>query len=569
MPHVWNCFSVGGVIFFALSVFAGGSALGHEGHAKNAGEEASCAGEAAGEEGFEPIFNGEDLQGWEGKDQFWSVENGAITGQTTRKNPARGNTFLIWREGKVGDFELKIQYRIRNHNSGIQYRSKEMDNFVVGGYQADIEGGDTWSGANYEERGRGILAKRGQKVIIKEGGGRESEQIADPAELQAQIHKWPQWNEYHIIARGNHLIHKINGHVMSEVIDNSDQGARSGILALQLHAGPPMKVQFKDIMLKRTGEQTSAADANEEGDKRHVLFLAGKKSHGYGAHEHMAGCKLLADVLEKNMPNITTRVVSGYPEETEAFRGVDAVVVYCDGGGRHLLNDHLEEFDKVMQSGVGLVCLHYGVEVPKGAPGEHFLKWIGGYFETNWSVNPHWEADFEGLPDHPVARGVEPFEILDEWYYHMRFREGKAGVTPILSDLPPESSLSRPDGPHSGNPAVRAAVLEREEPQHVAWAAERPASEGGGRGFGFTGGHFHWNWGHDDMRTLVLNAIAWAAHAEVPQGGVPSETPTVEELMANQDYDVPPNFDREEIRHKLREWNDPPKLTEEPDPVGR
>ena len=550
MPHQHFARSVS-ILCLALVAFASVAA--------GADQEANGdAAEAANAEGFESIFNGENLVGWEGREPLWSVENGAITGQTTEENPAEGNTFLIWRDGKVSDFELKIRYRIRNHNSGIQYRSEDLGDFVVGGYQADIEGGDSYTGANYEERRRGMLAERGKRVIIKQGGERESEQIADSAELQSHINKWPEWNQYHIIARGNHLVHKINGHVMSEVIDNSNEGARSGILALQLHAGPPMKVQFKDIMLKRIGGDEGASAGSKK-----IIFLAGGPSHGYGSHEHMAGCKLLASMLEKNMPNITTRVISGYPEDAEtAFKRADAVVVYCDGGGGHMLNDHLDGFDSVMRRGVGLVCLHYGVEVPKGASGDHFLKWIGGYFETDWSVNPHWDADFKNLPDHPITRGVRPFEIRDEWYYHMRFREGTEGVTPILTDLPPESSLSRPDGPHSGNPAVRAAVLEREEPQHVAWAAERP---NGGRGFGFTGGHFHWNWGHDDMRTLVLNAIAWAAHADVPEGGVPSETPTVEELMANQDEDVPENFDPERIRQKLREWNDPANLSERAD----
>ena len=104
------------------------------------------------------------------------------------------------------------------------------------------------------------------------------------------------------------------------------------------------------------------------------------------------------------------------------------------------------------------VCLHYAVEAPKGPAGDKFLEWIGGYFETDWSVNPHWTAKFSSLPEHPITRGVKPFEINDEWYYHMRFREGMRGVTPILTDLPPAETLSRPDGSHSGNPHVRAAI---------------------------------------------------------------------------------------------------------------
>src|SRR5205823_4844259 len=125
--------------------------------------------------------------------------------------------------------------------------------------------------------------------------------------------------------------------------------------------------------------------------------------------------------------------------------------------------------------------------------------------------------------------------INDEWYYHMRFLEGPGNVIPLLTDIPPESSLSRKDGPASGNKDVRQAIA-RKEPQHMAWARERPD---GGRGFGLTGGHVHWNWGNDNFRKLVLNAIVWAAHVEVPAGGVPSRTPTLEDLEANLDKPQP------------------------------
>lgn len=174
------------------------------------------------------------------------------------------------------------------------------------------------------------------------------------------------------------------------------------------------------------------------------------------------------------------------------------------------------------------------MEVPAGEPGGTFLDLIGGYFEANWSVNPHWDATFK-LEEHAFTRGVEDFTMRDEWYFHMRFREGMAGVTPVLKDLPPPESLSRPDGAHSGNPAVREAVLERKEEQTMMWAFERPEDLGGGRGFGFTGGHFHKNWKADSHRKVVLNAIAWIAGLEVPEDGVKSPTPTEEEMKANLD----------------------------------
>ncbi len=265
--------------------------------------------------------------------------------------------------------------------------------------------------------------------------------------------------------------------------------------------------------------------------KKKVVFLAGPPSHALGEHEHIAGCKLLAAKLSEAMPNIETVVNTGrFPKDESIFDGAASVVVYCDGGQGHILNRHLELFDGLMKKGVGLVCIHYAVETVPGKEGDKFLEWMGGYFEPHWSVNPHWRANYETLPDHPITRGVPPFSVQDEWYYHMRFVPEMKNVAPILTALPPKHTLEREDGPHSGNPDVRAAI-ERGEKQHMAWAYERP---GGGRGFGFTGGHFHKNWQNDNFRKLVLNAIAWTANVEVPEGGITTPTPTDEEILANQ-----------------------------------
>ena len=158
------------------------------------------------------------------------------------------------------------------------------------------------------------------------------------------------------------------------------------------------------------------------------------------------------------------------------------------------------------------------------------LKWIGGYFETFWSVNPWWTPKFDNLPEHEVTRGVKPFAVNDEWYYHMRFVDGMKGVTPILSAVPELKTVNFKEGTkgssHGGNPDVFEAV-KAGKPQHMAWAYERP---GGGRGFGFTGYHNYYNLQNDSFRTLLLNAVAWTAGLEVPQGGVPSRTPTKEDL---------------------------------------
>jgi len=265
--------------------------------------------------------------------------------------------------------------------------------------------------------------------------------------------------------------------------------------------------------------------------KKKIVFIAGPDSHGKGEHEHNGGCTLLAKALNDSLPGAEAEVVhNGWPQDESVLDNAAAIVFYLDGGGSdHLELVHASKMEQLIAKGTGIVNLHFSLEVDAKAGGDRFLKWIGGYFEINWSVNPVWEASFASFPDHPVARGVKPFSILDEWYYHMRFPADMKGVTPILQALPPESTLKQPDGTHSNNPAVREAVITRKEMQTLAWAFER--SEGG-RGFGFTGGHMHKNWQNDNFRKLVLNAIAWAAKVDIPTGGVPSATPTENELNA-------------------------------------
>lgn len=264
--------------------------------------------------------------------------------------------------------------------------------------------------------------------------------------------------------------------------------------------------------------------------EKRIVLLAGSASHGSGEHEFFAGCQLLKTCLDQQ-PGVKTEVYpNGWPADEKVLDGAAAVFIYSDGGGGHPFNrpERRKKIAELMQKGVGLGAAHYAVEVPKGPSGDAFLDWIGGYFETDWSVNPTWTANFKSLPQHEITRGVRPFRIDDEWYYHMRFRE--SGVTPLLTDLPPKSTLDRRDGPHEGNPAVREAVA-KGEPQHVMWATERPD---GGRGFGFTGGHFHRNWANDDFRKIVLNAILWSAHVDVPANGVECKV-SAEDLKRNLD----------------------------------
>jgi hypothetical protein len=216
----------------------------------------------AAEAGFTNLFNGKDLTGWTGNPELWSVKDGVITGATSSAKPLKHNTFLVYTNSEFGDFELRLSYRIVGGNSGVQYRSKVLQQGefgpIVGGYQADFEAGKTYSGINYEERGRGILAQRGQKTLIKPDPANPNKHKVEvlgkteksSEELQAAIRN-EDWNDYVIIAKGNHLQHFINGKQTIDVTDeDAANAAKSGLLALQIHQGPPMTVQFRNLRLK-------------------------------------------------------------------------------------------------------------------------------------------------------------------------------------------------------------------------------------------------------------------------------------------------------------------------------
>jgi len=214
---------------------------------------------AADEPGFKSIFNGKDLTGWDGAPDLWSVKDGALTGQTTKEHPAKENTFLIWTNGTVANFELRCSFKLVPGdgagfaNSGVQYRSKVVkpSYWVVAGYQADMEAGPTYTGILYEEKGRGILANRGEKVVIDAQGKKNVVgEVGKAAEIEAALKKG-DWNDYVIIAKGNHLVQIINGHTTIDVTDEQEsKAAKSGIVALQIHQGAPMMAQFKNIRIK-------------------------------------------------------------------------------------------------------------------------------------------------------------------------------------------------------------------------------------------------------------------------------------------------------------------------------
>ncbi|MFC1635450.1 DUF1080 domain-containing protein [Planctomycetota bacterium] len=221
------------------------------------------AGDSDSSEGWVSLFNGRDLSGWDGDPSLWSVKDGVIHGETTPENPLRSNTFLVYRDGELKDFELKIKFRLRNGNSGIQYRSKEVSKRVISGYQAEVINNPEMAGFLYHEKGRGWLVSVGDLMVIDENGSKEViSNVSDANELiKVGFYKEKDWNEYHIIAKGNHLIHYLNGYQTMELIDNDrvtdptdpkdlKGAARQGLLALQIHVGPPMVVEFKDIRVR-------------------------------------------------------------------------------------------------------------------------------------------------------------------------------------------------------------------------------------------------------------------------------------------------------------------------------
>jgi hypothetical protein len=290
------------------------------------------------------------------------------------------------------------------------------------------------------------------------------------------------------------------------------------------------------------GSFVQAADA-----PRRLVLIAGRPSHPPRMHEFNAGAQLLAKCL-REVPQIKVDVVlNGWPKDEHIFDGADAVVFYMDGGGGHELvqesGRRLKLAEEWTKRGVGIGCMHYGVEVVAGQAGAEMKRWIGGHYENMFSCNPIWEPEFKLFPAHPITRGVKPFHIKDEWYFNMRFvadlpgdKAAEAGdlkFQPILvatpSDAVRDGPYVYPQGPY---PHIQAAKGRAEA---MMWAVERRDD---GRGFGFTGGHFHDNWGNDQFRKVVLNAFLWLAKVEVPELGVESHV-TPAELDANLDPKPP------------------------------
>lgn len=237
-----------------------------------------------------------------------------------------------------------------------------------------------------------------------------------------------------------------------------------------------------------------------------IVLVAGRQSHGPGDHEFFAGTAILMDLLKQSPGVFPVMVRDGWPKDPKTFDNAKAIVFYMDGGAGHpvIQQKRMDYLQKFLDAKVGYVNLHYAVEYPK-KEGTQILKWLGGFYETGYSTNPHWVAHFKELPTHPITRGVQPFSIRDEWYFNIRFPEDAKGLTPILKAVPPDE--------------VRRTAEARKHPgrsEVVAWALDR---DDGGRSFGFTGGHTHKNWADPNFRRLVVNAILWSAGLDVPSTG--------------------------------------------------
>jgi trehalose utilization protein len=243
---------------------------------------------------------------------------------------------------------------------------------------------------------------------------------------------------------------------------------------------------------------------------KRILIIAGSKSHGPGDHEFFAGSAILMNLLKQTEGVWPIMARDGWPKNEKLFDTADCIVMYMDGRGGHpvVQGDRMKLVQKQIDRGCGWVNIHYAVDyLPKH--GKTVVGWMGGYYEPDYSINPHWDAVIRSLPRHPITRGVKPFTLRDEWYYGMRWIDDMKGLTPILQAVPPDNTRG-----------TKYTQSRKGEIETMAWAYERPD---GGRGFGFTGGHFHRNWADEDFRRVVVNAVLWCAKVEVPEKGAKVE----------------------------------------------
>ncbi len=291
-------------------------------------------------------------------------------------------------------------------------------------------------------------------------------------------------------------------------------------------------------------------------EAKRILFLAGTNSHNWGQHKHLAGSTLLCESI-KETPGIEAEVVTAWPDAA-ALAKADALVIYADGWQAHPANDKLAELEAFMNAGKGLVAIHWATGIQAADPASkdqggdpQRAKWrelMGADFEAYYSISTFWEAKFDKPSDHPILRGVKPFSLYDECYFHLRECGRDHGKVEPLFPVKPAKELVEPGlTPYRGNDHARKTMAEGKEPQYVAWAFPRPK---GGRAFGFTGGHFHWSWARDEVRKMVLNGILWTAGGEVPAQGLESKTPDAKRMLAGLP-DKNPGWTEAALQHAL------------------
>jgi hypothetical protein len=288
----------------------------------------------------------------------------------------------------------------------------------------------------------------------------------------------------------------------------------------------------REFLAASAAVAASAAFARAEDEKpRKLVLIGGSPSHGSGDHEFNAGVKLLAKCLANVKQLKVEDVTNGYPKDDSILDDAAGILCYADGGTGHpfLKEKRAEKIGGLMKKGVGLMCAHFAVEVPKDVGANELREWIGGCYEHEFSCNPMWSPEYNEFPKHPLTSGVKPFSIRDEWYFNMRFRPKMEGVTPILTAVPSEKVRNGPyvypKGPYKHIQAAKG------NPEHMMWVVDRGD---GGRGAGFTGGHTHANWKDDNFRKVVLNALLWICKVDVPKDGVESSV-SDDDIKANMD----------------------------------
>lgn len=291
-------------------------------------------------------------------------------------------------------------------------------------------------------------------------------------------------------------------------------------------------------------------------EAKRVLFLSGADSHNWGAHKHLAGSTLLCESINES-PQVEAELITAWPDAA-ALAKADVLVIYADGWHAHPANGRLAELEAFMDSGKGLVAIHWATGIQAADPASkdqsadpQRVKWrelMGADFEAYYSISTFWEAKFDKASDHPIMRGVKPFSLYDECYFHLRECGHDHGEVQPLFPVVPAKELVEPGlTPYRGNDHARKTMAEGKEPQYVAWAFPRPK---GGRAFGFTGGHFHWTWARDEVRKMVFNGILWSAGGEVPAEGLESKTPDARRMLAGLP-DKNPGWTEAALQHAL------------------